>query len=40
VATATLAFASLHVAGVIFASLRHGENLILAMITGQKRGSL
>ncbi len=27
----------LHVGGVIYESLRHGENLVIAMITGKKR---
>jgi cytochrome b len=36
-ATATLMLAGLHVAGAIYASVRHGENLVLAMITGWKR---
>lgn len=32
-----LALVALHVAGVVFSSRRHGENLVRAMISGEKR---
>ncbi|NBC15373.1 MAG: cytochrome B [Gammaproteobacteria bacterium] len=39
-ANATLAFVLLHLGGVLWESLRHRENLIGAMISGRKRGSV